>query len=275
MEILQSSEVLIRLGWFVGLFVLITTLESMFPRRVRQVLRRRRWPSNIGVSGLSQLLVRLLLPISAIALAVTAEHNQWGVLAHVNLPTWLEVVIAILVLDLAIYWQHRIFHSVPLLWRFHQMHHADTEFDISTGVRFHPLSVLLSACIKLAAIVALGPAPIAVFVFEVLLNGTSLFNHSNLKLHPVAERMMRYVVVTPDMHRVHHSSDLGEMNCNFGFSFPWWDRIFRSYQAQPSKGHLDMEIGLNVYRDVKELRIDRMLTQPFRTQPLLRSQKVV
>lgn len=265
MELSQSSEVFIRLGCFVGLFVLLATLESWFPRRVRRVARRLRWPSNLGVSVMNQIVVRLILPGSAIALAMVVEQKGWGLLGVIATAPWFEVLFAVLVLDLTIYWQHRAFHAVPLLWRFHRMHHADTEFDVTTGIRFHPLSVVPSAFIKLGAVLLIGPAPVAVLIFEVLLNATSLFNHSNLKLPPRFDRLLRWLVVTPDMHRVHHSSDARETNTNFGFNFPLWDRIFGSYLAQPEKGHSDMEVGLERFREPQEQRLDRMLLQPFRS----------
>lgn len=255
---------LIRLGCFFGLFATLAVLETMYPRRAPRVLRRLRWPSNVGVSALNQVLVRLILPTSAIALAIAVEQGEWGLFSRLDLASWLEIVVAILILDLAIYWQHRIYHAVPLLWRFHRMHHADVEFDVTTGIRFHPLSVVLSGFIKLAVIFVIGPSAVAVLVFEVLLNATSLFNHSNLGIpHPV-DRILRLLIVTPDMHRVHHSVDTSESNRNFGFNFPWWDRIFRSYRAQPAMDHREMLIGLDRFREERELRLDRMLSQPFR-----------
>lgn len=265
MEIAQNSEVLIRLGCFAGVFVALAALEAAFPRRARQVSRRRRWPSNISISALNQVFVRLIVPASAIALAVTAEKNEWGLFGQLSFAGWVEIVAAILILDLAIYLQHLIYHAIPILWRFHRMHHADVEFDVTTGIRFHPLSVLLSAFIKLAVVLAIGPAPVAVLAFEVLLNATSLFNHSNLRIPQAAERVLRLLVVTPDMHRVHHSSNPTETNRNFGFNFPWWDRIFRTYRAQPAMGHSEMVVGLEQFREEPELRLDRMLSQPFRS----------
>ena len=267
MDVAPATEVIIRLGCFLGVFVALAVFEAWFPRRGRGVSRSRRWPSNVAVSALNQVLLRLLLPMSGIALAMQAQHNQWGMLGQVLWEPWLEVVVAVLLLDLVIYLQHRVYHAVPLLWRFHRMHHADVEFDVSTGIRFHPLSVLLSGLIKLAAVVAIGVSPVAVLVFEVLLNATSLFNHSNLRIPATVDGVLRWFLVTPDMHRVHHSSDVNETNRNFGFNFPWWDRLFRSYRAQPALGHTDMVIGLDQFREVGELRLDRMLSQPFRGAP--------
>lgn len=220
MEILPASEMIIRLSCFVGAFAALAALEAAFPRRAPRLFRRRRWPSNIGISALNQVFVRLVLPASAISLAVAAEQNQWGLLGQLALPTWVEVLAAIFILDLAIYLQHLLYHAVPVLWRFHRMHHADVEFDVTTGIRFHPLSVLLSAVIKLGVIFALGPAPVAVLIFEVLLNATSLFNHSNLRIPQAGDRILRLLVVTPDMHRVHHSSDRDETNRTSGSISP-------------------------------------------------------
>lgn len=267
MDVVPSTELMIRLGCFLGVFAALAVFEAWFPRRDRGVSRGRRWPSNVGVSALNQVLLRLLLPMSGIALAMQAQYNQWGMLAQTLWEPWLEVVVAVLLLDLVIYLQHRVYHAVPLLWRFHRMHHADLEFDVSTGIRFHPLSVLLSGLIKLAAILAVGASPLAVLVFEVLLNATSLFNHSNLRIPSAVDRVLRFLLVTPDMHRVHHSSTPSEANRNFGFNFPWWDRLFRTYRAQPALGHTDMVIGLAQFRDAGELRLDRMLSQPFRGAP--------
>ncbi|MGI9324082.1 MAG: sterol desaturase family protein [Pseudomonadales bacterium] len=265
MEITQSSEVFVRLGFFVGVFMAMALLEGAFPRRTRQVSRVNRWPSNIAISLLNQGVIRLCLPATAVALAMLGERQGWGLFAQLTLAPWVEILAAVLLFDLVIYWQHRLYHVVPVLWRFHRMHHADTEFDVTTGIRFHPLSVLLSAAIKLGAVVLLGPAPLAVLIFEVLLNATSLFNHSNFAVSQSFDRALRLLVVTPDMHRVHHSSNPDETNRNFGFNFPWWDRMFRSYRAQPARGHQEMEVGLATFRQQPECRLDRMLTQPFRS----------
>ncbi|MFK8021584.1 MAG: sterol desaturase family protein [Pseudomonadales bacterium] len=264
MDFPQASEVFIRVVFFVGIFAALAALEHRFPRRARLLSRWKRWPSNLGVSLLNQAFIRMLVPATAVALAVMVEDIGFGLLGRIELAWWLEVVIALLLLDLAVYLQHRLYHTVPLLWRFHRMHHADTEFDVSTGIRFHPLSVLLSAFIKLSVVFLVGPSAFAVVVFEILLNATSLFNHSNFKLPITADRIARMLVVTPDMHRVHHSTNVGEMNTNFGFNFPWWDHFFRTYRAQPGVEHDNMLIGLGQFRAKEELRLDRMLTQPFR-----------
>lgn len=265
MEPSEATDTLIRLACFIGALVLFALLEAAFPRRQRQVSRKARWPSNLGISALNQLVLRLVLPASAIALAVRLEQEGWGLLAQLTWPTWIELAAAVLILDLAIYLQHRLYHAVPFLWRFHRMHHADLDFDVTTGIRFHPLSLLLSGLIKLGAVLIIGPSPFAVLVFEVLLNATTMFNHSNLKLPRPFDRILRLVIVTPDMHRVHHSADPAETNRNFGFNFPWWDRLFKTYRPQPALGHEAMTVGLEDFRSAGELRLDRMLSQPFRS----------
>ena len=261
---IETTEPLVRLACFVGILVALAALEAAYPRRRRQVSRKARWPSNLGISALNQVFLRLLLPASSIALAAHMQQEGWGLLAEMTLPFWFELAAAILILDLAIYLQHRLYHAVPVLWRFHRMHHADVDFDVTTGIRFHPLSLLLSGFIKLGVVLITGPSPLAVLIFEVLLNATTMFNHSNLRVPSGFERLLRLIVVTPDMHRVHHSSNPDETNRNFGFNFPWWDRLFKTYRAQPALGHEAMTVGLEEFRSENELRLDRMLSQPFR-----------
>ena len=258
------DETILRLAIFIGVLLSLASLEVLFPRRKASLSRLKRWPHNIGISFLSQLLVRVSIPVTAVALADITAEKAWGLLNLIALPSAIEFILAVLLLDLAIYWQHRIFHLVSPLWRLHRMHHADVFFDVTTGIRFHPLSICLSVGIKLATVLLLGPAAIAVLVFEILLNATSLFNHSNINIPAKFDKYLRLLVVTPDMHRVHHSIDPKEMNRNFGFNFPWWDRLFRSYLNAPHAGHYDMKIGLPQFRDAKERNIVHMLTQPFR-----------
>jgi len=193
-----------------------------------------------------------------------AESRGWGLFNLLSFPSWIEVVLAVIVLDLSIYGQHVLFHYVPVLWRVHRMHHADLDIDVTTGTRFHPVEVLLSFGIKFVTVVGIGASSLSILIFEVLLNATSLFNHSNLRLAPTLERMLRWFVVTPDMHRVHHSILRRETNSNFGFNLPWWDRLFRTYRPQPEAGHDGMTIGIDQFRSTKELRLDNMLTQPVR-----------
>ena len=258
-----ATEMYLRLGFFLGMFIAMAGLEALYPRRQRLYSRLLRWTANLGISVINQLFVRLVVGFTAVALAAHAGGEGWGLMNQLALPPWVAIPVAVLVLDLAIYLQHIVFHVVPVLWRFHRMHHADLDFDVTTGIRFHPLSILVSALIKLAVVLAIGPPVIAVLVFEVLLNATSMFNHSNLKIPVSVDRMLRYLVVTPDMHRVHHSMDGAEMNRNFGFNFPWWDRLFGTYLDQPALGHDNMIVGLEQFRTRGDLGLGRMLVQPF------------
>ncbi len=258
------NELGIRLAVFLGVFVLAIAWEAMAPRRRRQLSRWRRWPSNLGVAALNTALVRLLLPTTAVGFALLCEQRGWGLLNSLEWPEWLNVIVAILALDLVIYLQHVRFHAVPVLWRLHRMHHADLDFDVTTGARFHPIEILASMILKLAAIAALGAQAEAVLVFEILLNATAMFNHANIRLPVGCDRVLRWLVVTPDMHRVHHSIVPQETNSNFGFNMPWWDRLFGTYRAQPAAGHEAMTIGVEQFRTPREQRLDRMLTQPFR-----------
>jgi sterol desaturase/sphingolipid hydroxylase (fatty acid hydroxylase superfamily) len=263
-----SQEALYRFVPFAGMFLAMALWEALAPRRKLLIRRPRRWFSNLTLATLNSLLVRLLVPISAVSLAAWLAEQKWGLLALVSWPAWLEFVLAIAALDLAIYFQHRLFHAVPLLWRLHLVHHADLDFDVTTGLRFHTIEILLSALIKLGAVAALGPSPWAVLVFEVLLNCTSMFNHSNIQLPAQLDRLLRAIVVTPEMHRVHHSTIPQETNSNFGFNMPWWDFLFRTYRDQPALGHTAMEIGQSHLRDERETeRLDRMLLLPLRPLP--------
>jgi sterol desaturase/sphingolipid hydroxylase (fatty acid hydroxylase superfamily) len=238
--------------------------EMIAPRRTRSITRATRWPGNLGVVALDTLVVRLLLPLTAAELAVITQARGWGLFYAIAMPHAAAIVLAVILLDLAIYLQHVMFHAIPALWRVHRMHHADLDFDVTTGVRFHPIEIVLSIGIKLIAVAALGPPVIGVVLFEVLLNATSMFNHSNVAMPTVIDRSLRWCVVTPDMHRVHHSIAVTETNSNFGFNLPWWDRLLGTYRAQPAAGHDGMTLGISQFRDPHELRLNRMLLQPFR-----------
>src|SRR5215510_12538443 len=264
MDTLLGNEVLIRLCVSTGIFAAMASWEVLAPRREPRLARGTRWPSNIGVVVLDALLVRLIFPITAVGLALITEARGWGLMHALDLSMWAAVPFAVLALDLAIYLQHVMFHAVPALWRLHRVHHADLEFDVTTGVRFHPIEILLSMVIKLGVVTALGVPALAVLIFEVLLNATSMFNHGNVDISHGVDRVLRWVVVTSEMHRVHHSVKARETNSNFGFNLPWWDRLFGTYRDQPEAGHLGMTIGIAQYRDPTEQRLDRMLTQPFR-----------
>jgi len=258
-----SYEPTIRLGAFVAVFVLLAAGEALIPRRNRAVARRWRWPTNITLVVLNTVLVRTALPVTAVGMAVIAEQWGWGLLHAVGpLPTLLTVCVAVFLLDLAIYLQHVLFHAVPVLWRLHRMHHADIDVDVTTGSRFHPGEIFLSMLVKFASISALGASPLAVLSFEVLLNTGSMFDHANVRIPLVADRVLRLFVVTPDMHRVHHSAVPVETNTNFGFTFPWWDYLCGTYRAQPTAGHEAMTVGLISFRDPKYLRLDKTLLQP-------------
>ncbi len=238
-----TSEGLLRLGCFLAVFAAMTLWETLAPRRILRVSKGTRWTANLGIAALNTLLLRLLFPAAAVGAAALAADRGWGVLALLNLPALAAVPLSVVVLDLAIYLQHMLFHAAPTLWRLHRVHHADLDFDLTTGLRFHPIEVILSMLFKLSVVVALGPPVLAVLVFEVLLNATSMFNHGNVRLSASGDRVLRSVLVTPDMHRVHHSVLRQEENSNFGFCLSWWDRLFGTYRAQPTAGHEGMTIG--------------------------------
>ncbi len=259
------TEVTVRLGVFLGVLLLMAIWEVLAPRRPLTVGKPLRWASNLSLVVLNALLARLLIPITAVGATVLAESRGWGLLHLVNWPNWLEIVLAILALDLAIYLQHVMFHAVPAFWRLHMVHHVDLDFDVTTGLRFHSLEIILSAFVKLAAVLVIGPSALAVVIFEVVLNGTSMFNHSNVRLPLRLDCCLRWILVTPDMHRVHHSVVHRETNSNFGFNLPWWDFLLGTYRSQPAVGHEKMIIGLSAIRDEREAdRLDRMLRLPFR-----------
>jgi sterol desaturase/sphingolipid hydroxylase (fatty acid hydroxylase superfamily) len=258
-----TYETAVRLSAFGAAFVLLAAAEALFPRRDRAVTRRWRWPTNITLVVLNALLLRAALPVTAVGVALVAEQRGWGLLHALGpLPTFLSIGVAVVLLDIAIYLQHVLFHAVPVLWRLHRMHHADIDVDVSTGSRFHPGEMVLSMLLKFASISALGASPLAVVSFEVLLNVGSMFDHANLRFSPKADRALRLFVVTPDMHRVHHSATAVETNSNFGFTFPWWDYLCGTYRAQPAAGHEAMTVGLPCFRGLRDLRLDKTLLQP-------------
>lgn len=263
-DALFAYEPLVRLLAFAGIFVVLALCEAAAPRRRQAIGRSRRWPNNLGVEIVNVVLLRILFPITAVGIALVADARGIGLLHAIPLPNWIAVIVAVMVLDLTIYLQHVVFHLVPPLWRLHRMHHTDLELDVTSGVRFHPLEILISMLIKLAIVVVIGAPALAVLLFEVLLNATSMFNHANLAIPVRLDRVLRWIIVTPDMHRVHHSVEVAETNSNFGFNLPWWDRLFRTYRGQPAAGHDGMTIGIDAFREPEELRLDRMLAQPLR-----------
>ncbi len=260
-------EAAIRLGCFIAVLLAMALWEALAPRRQLSVRRPWRWGSNLGLVALNTLAVRLLAPAGAVGIAWLAQQRGWGILNNAEVPAWIAVPAPVIVLDLVIYLQHVMFHAVPLLWRLHMVHHADLDFDATTGVRFHVLEILLSLGIKAAAIVLIGVPALAVLIFEVLLNATALFNHGNVRLPAWLDRVLRVFVVTPEMHRVHHSAIPHETNSNFGFNLPWWDWLFGTYHAQPDAGHTHMTIGLAAFRDEHVAdRLHWMLLLPFVTR---------
>ncbi|MCW5658107.1 MAG: sterol desaturase family protein [Burkholderiaceae bacterium] len=260
-----AHEPLIRLVLFAAGFAVIAACEVLVPRRTPTMARSLRWFGNLGIAALSSVVVRLAFPLAAVGMAGFAAANGWGMLNHFDVPPWLAGPLAVIALDFVIWLQHVIVHAVPVLWRLHRVHHADLDFDLTTGLRFHPIEIALSMLIKFAAIVVLGPPVVAVLVFEVLLNATSMFSHANIRLPAALDRVLRWIVVTPEMHRVHHSVEDDETNSNFGFNLPWWDRLFGTYRDQPRAGHAAMTIGIHSHRDPQEVaRLPGMLMLPFR-----------
>lgn len=259
----MDSEPLFRLATFFGVFGFLAAWETFFPRRQLTAAKLGRWAANVGIVVLNTIMLRALFATGAVGVAVAAAREKWGVLNHLAWPTFLETLLAVMALDFVLYLQHVMFHAVPGFWRFHMMHHADLDCDVTTGVRFHPVEVTLSLGIKLTAIVMLGASPTGVLCFEILLNATSMFNHSNVWIPVSVDRVLRWCVVTPDMHRVHHSIDPRETNRNFGFNLPWWDRLLGTYLPQPAQGHEAMTLGLAQFRDPARLNFIGILALPF------------
>jgi sterol desaturase/sphingolipid hydroxylase (fatty acid hydroxylase superfamily) len=262
-EFVTTHEATIRMGFFVGIFLSVALVELLAPRRVLSTSKKTRWFGNIGIVFINTFLLRLLVPAGAVGVSVWIGHQGWGIFNHIQWPFWLEVVLTIIILDFVVYMQHVLFHAVPVLWRLHMMHHADLDFDLTTGTRFHPLEIIISLGIKAGAITILGAPPVGVIIFEIILNGTAMFNHGNFFIPLGFDRVLRLLVVTPDMHRVHHSVFPNETNTNFGFNLPWWDRLCGTYKPQPTKGHKQMTIGLNQFRDPSRLTLPWMIALPF------------
>ena len=259
-----THERIIRLGFFVAMLTLMAAWEVAAPRRSLIASKPRRWAANLGVVAIDTAIVRLLFPAAAVGMAAFAAHAGWGLFNYMEVPAWFAVAMSVVLLDLAIYLQHVMFHAVPLLWRLHRVHHADLDFDVTTGLRFHPGEIVLSLLLKFAVIAVVGPPVVAVVLFEVLLNASSLFNHGNVRLPRALDRLLRTLVVTPDMHRVHHSIEEHETNSNFGFNLSLWDRVFGTYRDQPAAGHAAMIIGLRGFRDPAQcVRLIGMLRIPF------------
>jgi sterol desaturase/sphingolipid hydroxylase (fatty acid hydroxylase superfamily) len=263
-DFILNHEPVIRLVCFLGVFAIMAGWELLAPRRRLSQPKMSRWLNNVGLVIFNTALLRLLFPLAAAGVAATAELNGWGLFNRLDVPGWLALLASVVILDTAIYLQHVMLHAVPLFWRMHRVHHADLDFDVTTGNRFHPFEILLSILIKFAVIVLLGPPVVAVVVFEVLLNATSMFNHSNVRLPAPLDALLRRVIVTPDMHRVHHSHLDHETNSNFGFNLSIWDRLFGTYRDQPEEGHEHMVIGIDTFRDAAHcVNLRGMLGMPF------------
>lgn len=259
-----GNEIPIRLIFFFGMLLVIALWEIKSPRRQLTQPKAMRWLNNLGLVFLNSLILRLLFPAAAVGVALFAQQQGWGLFNYFQVPLILSAVISVILMDGVIYLQHVMVHAVPLLWRLHRVHHADMDYDVTTGARFHPIEIILSMLIKFATILLLGPPVVGVVIFEVLLNATAMFNHGNLKLPIAVDNVLRLFVVTPDMHRVHHSVEDDETNSNFGFNLPWWDRLFGTYKPQPRAGHEGMTIGIDHFRDPNKVeRLGGMLTLPF------------
>tara|TARA_R110002126_G_scaffold291800_1_gene458940 strand:- start:11374 stop:12183 length:810 start_codon:yes stop_codon:yes gene_type:complete len=268
MALFGLSEPLVRLLAFAVIFLSMALFELLSPRLQRDevigALKARRWFTNLSMVVVSSIALRVIFPLAAVGTALWASDQGYGLFAHLDVPVWIAGIIAFVILDFSVWLEHVASHKIPLLWRIHRMHHSDTGFDVTTALRFHPLEIVLSMLWKALIIVCLGPPAVAVLIFEIVLNGTAMFNHSNARLPLGLDRVLRLVLVTPDMHRVHHSSDHRETDTNYGFNFPFWDRLFKTYWAQPRLGHEGMEIGLKEYRDKAPSRLAWALMLPFR-----------
>ncbi len=262
----MNHEITIRIGFFLGILIICVIWELVKPRRGLTTSKKLRWFSNLVIVLLDSVVVRLLFPLLPVSAAVMAQERGWGLLNHLNSPCLLEVVIAVIVLDFVVYLQHVLFHAIPFLWRFHIMHHTDLDLDVTSGVRFHPIEIIISTGIKLTAVCVLGPPAMAVLIFEIVLNGTSMYNHSNIYIPLNLDRILRLVIVTPDMHRVHHSIIMKETESNYGFTLPWWDRLLGTYRAQPEQGHQGMTVGISRFLDAKQQSLLWLLTLPFRNK---------
>ncbi len=263
-QFIMQNEVPIRLGFFFCIFAVMALWELVAPRRALTTSKLVRWSNNLSLVFFNSFVLRLIFPAAAVGMAVFANQQGWGLFNYKEVPFLVTVVASVVIMDFIIYLQHVMVHAVPILWRLHRVHHADLDIDVTTGARFHPLEIVLSMLIKFATIMLLGPPVVAVVIFEVVLNGTAMFNHGNVLLPKSIDQWLRLIVVTPDMHRVHHSVNDDETNSNFGFSLPWWDRLFGTYRYQPREGHEGMTIGIHKYRELKKVSwLPGMLALPF------------
>ena len=267
-ELLLTHEVAIRAGVFFGVLILMAMWEVLAPRRASTISKVVRWGNNLGLVVFNSILLRFIFPTAAVGVAIFVSEHNWGLLNYVQLPSFAAAAISIVVLDFVIYFQHVLMHAIPALWRLHRVHHADLDYDFTTGVRFHPLEIIVSMLIKFVAILILGPPVAAVVIFEIILNASSMFNHGNIKLPAALDRILRLLIVTPDMHRIHHSVEKDESNRNFGFNLSLWDRFFGTYRRQPRAGHEEMVVGIQNYRELRDVTsIHGLLLLPFRNKP--------
>jgi len=263
-DFITENENTIRLGFFVGTLTVMALWEIVAPKRALTVSKALRWSNNLGLVFFNSFIVRLIFPAAAVGVAVFSADQGWGLLNYYSIPFTLSVVLSIIAMDFIIYLQHVLVHAVPVLWRLHRVHHADLDYDVTTGARFHTIEIILSMLIKFATIVVLGPPVVAVIIFEVVLNAMAMFNHGNVGLPKGLDKLLRWFIVTPDMHRVHHSIEDDETNSNFGFNLSWWDRLFGTYRDQPRGGHQGMTIGIRKFRETKQASwITGMLAMPF------------
>ena len=266
-EFIMTNEKPIRMGFFFGILAIMAGWEIMAPRRRLTASKTVRWVNNLGLVFFNSFILRVLFPAAAVGVALTANQQGWGLFNYYELPLLVAILASVVIMDFVIYVQHVMVHAIPVLWRLHRVHHADPDYDVTTGARFHTLEIIMSMLIKFATIILLGPPVVAVVLFEVILNATAMFNHGNVGLPQGLDRVLRWIVVTPDMHRVHHSIEDDEANSNFGFSLPWWDRLFGTYRDQPRSGHEGMTIGIHKYHEARDVSwITGMLLLPFRGQ---------
>ena len=264
-EFLLANEKEVRMSFFFGMLVLIGLWEVVAPRRALTISKAVRWTNNLGLVFLNSFIVRVIFPAAAVGVAQLASEQNWGLFNYYDIPFWYGVIAAVIIMDFVIYIQHVMVHAIPVLWRLHRVHHADPDYDVTTGARFHPIEIILSMLIKFVTILLLGPAVVAVIVFEIMLNATAMFNHGNIGLPKAVDKVMRWFLVTPDMHRVHHSVEDDETNSNFGFSLTWWDRLFGTYREEPRAGQIGMTIGIHKFNDPKQVSwLPGMLTLPFK-----------
>lgn len=263
----MKFDIAIRVIAFLSMFGLMASWEAIAPRRKTATLKVSRWIANLSVAVLNTMVIRIVMASGAVGVAMVTAENGWGILNMLHWPVWIEIVLAVLLLDLMIYLQHLGFHAVPVLWKIHMVHHADPDYDVTTAVRFHPVEALLSMVLKMAGVAIIGASPTSVLAFEVILNGMAMFNHANVRMPAFVDRILRWMVVTPDMHRIHHSIFPRENNRNFGFNLPWWDYMFGTYLASPSRGHERMTFGLKKFRSPACLKLLNILKLPFGRSP--------